>query len=669
MLLNIRKIRRLNKARPTRSNRLILNAGVMFMKNMKWVGLVAAMAMPLLAANAQTPEAPVPGAPAQTAAAAPVNLSPGAAEVARLAGSGVGDDVVLAYIQNSQAPFNLTADDVLYLKDIGLSPQVTSAMLTHDSTLRGQPQQYAPAAPVAPAPVAASGSAPLTYDWQPSGAPTSPAPAVPPAPTVAVAAPAPTYVTTAPADVSYFYNDLSPYGTWVSLEGYGWCWQPQTVVISHGWRPYCDGGHWVYSDVGWCWQSDYSWGWAPFHYGRWYMHPRCGWVWTPDRVWGPAWVTWRTTGDVCGWAPLPPHADFDVHLGWRFNGVTVGANFDFGLGVGAFAFVGFGDFCGHDLRSRCLPPARVTSIYRQTTIINNYEVHNNTIVHRGIPIERVSAASRTPVPRATVRDLPAGSTRMPRQTGSVVYRPQLRAPAQPVRMAAQKVDDRHPVIQHAPIASARAGSPATVNRGGAAPGATQRRSAVEAPKSPPWSSGAKPATSPQTQPGARSSQPASRPSSLSSGATPAASPQSQPAVRSSQPASTPATSRPSSRSSVARPAAAASQPQSAAKAYQAPAPVAAPATPRAPENWKQGASSGPGYRADAGLPGYYNAQAAGKPASVTPQTSALQQNPHVYAPKSARQAAEIHTLTPADQRTSATPASSGKGGDSRSRKQ
>ena len=93
--------------------------------------------------------------------------------------------------------------------------------------------------------------------------------------------------------MSYFYNNLSPYGTWVSLEGYGWCWQPRAVVISHGWRPYCDGGHWVYTDAGWFWQSDYSWGWAPFHYGRWYQHPRCGWVWTPDRVWGPAWVTWR----------------------------------------------------------------------------------------------------------------------------------------------------------------------------------------------------------------------------------------------------------------------------------------------------------------------------------------------------------------------------------------
>ena len=343
----------------------------------------------------------------------PANLSPGAAEVVRLAGSGVGDDVVLAYIQNSQAPFNLTADDVLYLKDIGLSPQVISAMLSHDSTLRGQPQQYAPAAAGARRPQLRPART-LTYDWQPA---TRPGGSGARRRHRRSTAPPPAYVTSAPADVSYFYNDLSPYGTWVSLEGYGWCWQPRTVVISRGWRPYCDGGYWVYTDAGWYWQSDYSWGWAPFHYGRWYMHPRCGWVWMPDRVWGPAWVTWRTGGDVCGWAPLPPHAEFDVRLGWRFNGVRVGANFDFGLGANSFAFVSFGDFCSHNLGHHCLPPAQVTAIYRQTAIINNYVVRNNTMVHGGIPIERVSAASRVAVPRATVRDWTAGSARMPNRAG------------------------------------------------------------------------------------------------------------------------------------------------------------------------------------------------------------------------------------------------------------
>ena len=49
----------------------------------------------------------------------------------------------------------------------------------------------------------------------------------------------PDYSTAPPADVNYFYNDLSPYGTWAELAGVGWCWQPRVVLINHGWRPYC----------------------------------------------------------------------------------------------------------------------------------------------------------------------------------------------------------------------------------------------------------------------------------------------------------------------------------------------------------------------------------------------------------------------------------------------
>jgi hypothetical protein len=453
------------------------------MKKIIRVGLVVTLAFPLVAGYSQTPGTQVPGAPGQPQAAVPANLSPGAAEVVRLATSGVGDDVVLAYIQNSQAPFSLSADNVLYLKDLGLSPQVTSAMLNHDSTLRGQPGQYAPVA-TAPAPA-------------PAAAPPVTAPPATPPP---AATPAPVYVANPPPDVTSFYNDLSPYGTWVYLEGYGWCWQPRAVVISPGWRPYCDGGYWVYTDAGWYWQSTYSWGWAPFHYGRWYMHPHSGWVWLPDRVWGPAWVTWRVAGSSCGWAPLPPHAEFDVRLGWRFNGVSVGVGCDFGLGAGAFAFVSFGDFCSHDLHRSCLPPAQVTTVYKQTTIINNYTVVNNTVVHRGIPIERVSAVSHTPVPRANVRDWSAGSAGMPSRGGNVVYRAQPHAPAQPVNIVAQRVDARQPVIQHSPMMSTRPAQPSGYGSGAWTPANTPHRPAMATPKASPWSSSTKPGASSQFQP-------------------------------------------------------------------------------------------------------------------------------------------------------------------------
>src|SRR6266403_5801947 len=115
-----------------------------FMKNLKWMGLLTAVALPLFSGHAQAPvtQLPEPGPNGQlenqSSAAMPTDLTPGAAEVIRLAESGSGDDVVLAYIRNSQAAFNLSADHILYLKDLGLSSAVLTAMLAHDTTLRGQ---------------------------------------------------------------------------------------------------------------------------------------------------------------------------------------------------------------------------------------------------------------------------------------------------------------------------------------------------------------------------------------------------------------------------------------------------------------------------------------------------------------------------------------------------
>ena len=424
------------------------------MKNTKWIALVVAVALPLVSVYAQAP------------AAGAANISPNAAEVVKLAGSGVGEDVVLAYVQNSQSLFNLSADDVLYLRDVGVTQPVITAMLNHDNAMRAQQPQSPPAqyAPAATAEVAA-----------PAPAPESPAPQV-------VAA-APTYVSSPPADVAYFYNDLAPYGTWVSLAGVGWCWQPTVVVVNRGWRPYCHGGHCVYTDAGWFWQSDYSWGWAPFHYGRWYLDANCGWVWTPGRVWGPAWVTWRTVGTTCGWAPLPPGADFSVGLGWRFNGVTVGANFGFGLGVDAFAFVSFGNFCAHDVYHHCLPPAQVRGIYHQTTIVNNYTVVNNNFVNHGIPVERIGAASHSPVPRVALYDAHRGGPNPPGVKGPAVYRTQLGKPEPLTRMMAQKVDNAHPQIHH--MTSQPMGSGPGYSTGAGKPGSGLPSTSTVRPKGQP----------------------------------------------------------------------------------------------------------------------------------------------------------------------------------------
>src|SRR5262249_4333364 len=145
----------------------------------------------------------------------------------------------------------LSADDILYLKDIGISSAVITAMLNrdHDLQSRGQTYNYdqklyAPVNTGAVAPQPVSEPAPAPEAAAPAPAAMSPAAATPAAPT-----PAPVYVSSPPADVSYFYNDLSPYGSWVQLSGVGWCWQPRVVAINHTWSPYCDGGYWVYSDA------------------------------------------------------------------------------------------------------------------------------------------------------------------------------------------------------------------------------------------------------------------------------------------------------------------------------------------------------------------------------------------------------------------------------------
>jgi hypothetical protein len=365
------------------------------------------------------------------------NLSAAAGQVLKLAASGVGEDTMLAYVQNAATPFNLSADDVTYLHDQGLSSPVLNAMMNRDKALAQQP-------------------APYNYNQQlygGTGAP--PAPVAPPVPVpaaapVPVASAPPTYVSDAPADVTYFYSDLTPYGSWVNLEGYGWCWQPTTVTLNPGWQPYCDGGHWVYTDDGWFWDSDYSWGWAPFHYGRWHHHDRVGWVWFPDRVWGPAWVTWRMSGNECGWAPLPLHATFDAGGGFFFNGVRVAANFDFGLSAGLFTFVAFNDFAGRDLAHHRLGPGDVSRIYGRTTVINDYRADHGNIVNRGIPVDRLAAVTHATYRPVPVREAPAGMVRPGARGGQTleVYRRDVQPPARPVAVRAQQVDDRHPFVQH-----------------------------------------------------------------------------------------------------------------------------------------------------------------------------------------------------------------------------
>ena len=302
---------------------------------------------------------------------APV-LSPGASEVLKLVQSGVGAGVIKTYIGNISGPFNLNASTILYLNDAGVSTELVDTMMDHDKNLS------------APPPVTES----------------APVPAVVTADT-GTAAPV-TDVT-----VDDFTQTLAPYGAWVDVEGYGRCWRPTVAVYDSTWQPYGDRGHWVNTDAGWYWDSEYAWG-VAFHYGRWFHHANYGWCWWPDTVWAPSWVTWRSADDYCGWAPLPPFSVYRPGLGFYYRGLSVGVGFDFGLDAGLFMFVPVGRFCEPHPRYYRVDRDRGAEIFRRAGVINSFDVdrHDNRFVNRGIPVERFNNATHHNIAQVRVDQVP-----------------------------------------------------------------------------------------------------------------------------------------------------------------------------------------------------------------------------------------------------------------------
>lgn len=326
-----------------------------------------------------------------TATNAPA-LSPDLQEVVTLSREQMGDEIITNYIMSSGRAYQLSADQIIYMKNQGVSSTVLNLLIqtgaaANSPAAAGAPviTENPPADTSAPAPVPVPSSPPPTSVSAPMTAnvvtpplvPTSPAPPPEPAPD---AAPPPD-AAQPDVNLAYFQTQLSPYGMWVQVPGYGLCWQPtQAVAANPDWRPYYDMGHWVQTDNGLFWASDYTWGDIPFHYGRWILQPGYGWMWVPDYTWGPAWVCWRQAdADGCiGWAPLPAGAVF-VGGVWMFGGVRVDvATCGFGLGANFFVFVDFDHFHEPIFRMRGhewafhVPPAREREFYRRSAVHNDF---------------------------------------------------------------------------------------------------------------------------------------------------------------------------------------------------------------------------------------------------------------------------------------------------------
>ena len=180
------------------------------------------------------------------------------------------------------------------------------------------------------------------------------------------------------ADVSFdvSFSNLNQHGSWLVSAQYGHVWQPREY--NREWNPYYD-GHWVDTDMGWAWVSDYEWGAIPYHYGTWYADPEAGWVWVPGSVWAPSWVVFRTDSDYIGWAPVPP-------------GFSVGMAVNLG-GASSFVFVSSHDFLAPRIRASIIPMDRSSLFINNTTVVNNIVVQNNVVINRGPDVRIIEKAT------------------------------------------------------------------------------------------------------------------------------------------------------------------------------------------------------------------------------------------------------------------------------------
>ncbi|HEX4892112.1 MAG TPA: DUF6600 domain-containing protein, partial [Hyphomicrobiaceae bacterium] len=197
--------------------------------------------------------------------------------------------------------------------------------------------------------------------------------------------------TQATIDISIFFDELAPHGRWVETRRYGYVFLP--AEIDEDWRPYTR-GRWVNTErYGWYWVSDEPFGWATYHYGRWGYDPDYGWFWVPGNVWAPAWVSWQTSEEYIGWAPLPP-----VRQGYAFS-AEVGS---VSIAVGAWHFVSVREFLEPRLAVHILPPRRNAEIIRVVRPAGTVRVVNNIVVNKVIDVRRIERVTGQRVVRHEV---------------------------------------------------------------------------------------------------------------------------------------------------------------------------------------------------------------------------------------------------------------------------
>ena len=178
---------------------------------------------------------------------------------------------------------------------------------------------------------------------------------------------------------SIFYDDLAPYGDWISYHG-DYVFVP--VIADRDWQPYRE-GHWIYArGIGWTWVSDEPFGWATYHYGRWGFDEEIGWYWKPGTRWAPAWVSWRRSGSYLAWAPLPPYRGYDDDISISVNIGSIPDYYWVAVPSRDFLAVNLNVVIINDDRER-------QRIVHDAEFVGSVKVENNIIVNNVIDINSV----------------------------------------------------------------------------------------------------------------------------------------------------------------------------------------------------------------------------------------------------------------------------------------
>lgn len=218
------------------------------------------------------------------------------------------------------------------------------------------------------------------------------------------------------AEAGFFYDELEPYGDWVTTRAYGWAWRPGGV--GRDWRPYSQ-GRWVLTDHGFTWASSEPFGWATYHYGRWARDARQGWLWVPGILWGPAWVSWRIGGGFVGWAPLAPSVGFAAERGIGGDGSSAGT-----AKSEHYVFVPANYFLEPNLGAYLAPRIRNHQILGGTADATRYAFSEERVLNQGLESELVAElAGRQPV---ALQVMDAGSKQLAEvgERELTVYRPE-----------------------------------------------------------------------------------------------------------------------------------------------------------------------------------------------------------------------------------------------------